>query len=143
MTNEEQLERLVYYTNGVNNVFVFEHGTCVVGAKNEDSAKKVLAHFDVPYDGEGSPKGDFLFLFMDDGNSLISFTGERFHVCTVRTPAELDAEPNPSVMSVTEVFHTQPGANVKQARHGVSARRNRSLDAKELSVVCRHVVVPK
>jgi len=146
MTNEEQLERMIYYTNGKLNVFVFEHGTCVVGAIHEEAAKRIMKHYDVPHDGEGSPLGDFDLLSMDDGNFLISFTGGQYYVSVVKSAAELKSRPEGVQFSPTEGFAAPRNRTLGEAErttcealHGIAARANRTKDARGLNVVLRYV----
>ena len=141
MTPAEALACCRRYVNSLHGVFVFEYGTCVVAA-NEAAAKKHLATFNVPGDGEGSVFGDIWPLDMDDGNTCILFSnGDPYSVTgatcwTPMTKTDLEADPGLVPQSKTEVFS---GLDVEHSvnvlRHGLVARANRGRDARELNVV--------
>ncbi len=139
MEPEKLLHIARYYTNNRFSIYVFEHGTIVIGLKSIQEAKDTLkGTYDVPLNGESSPLGDFSTYDMDDGNTMIRFNC-RF-IIAIRTPDEISKavsiEP-----SKTEVFLTKdPEVAIdqvarQQLSHGFQAREARGKDAHEVNVV--------
>lgn len=115
-------------------IAVFENGTMIVRAFKGrfSSAEEVLAIYDVPFDGEGSPFGDIDWTPFDDGTVIYTWKGTHgggFGIY-LATREELVELAGFAVPSPTEVFQGGGDAETMQfLRAGLAARHRRTLDA--------------
>jgi hypothetical protein len=124
-TLDELLEHGKHYVNRKAPVFVFEHGTVVISARDADAAKIIMKRWDLDDEGQGSALGDFTIMKMDDDVKTIVFLaylGVAPIVFAVRTPAEMG--PNNNV-----------GWSEQELRQCLEARHLRTLDARERNIV--------
>jgi hypothetical protein len=137
VTPDEAIACCRHHTNNLRAVFVFEHGTCVI-TDDEAVAKKYLAAFDVPVDGEGTPLGDIWPLELNDGSVCFLYSsGESGAICwTPMSQADLAVDVGLVPDSKTEFAQTDAVENDPNLlRHGRFARVNRGKDARGLNVV--------
>ncbi len=99
------------------------------------TAVQILAEYDVPHDGEGSPMGDVSPTCFDDDSILYSWTPILDQGCafSVRTDDELKAALKKGrYQSATEVFQVTALTEDDSLTllGGLEARRLRALDAR-------------
>lgn len=142
MTPEAQLARIRSYCQDKAAVTVFQHGTTIISIRAVD-APTIMAAYNIPHNGEGTPAGDFQPLEMDDGNWMFVFAapsawsstpqGQAVVVLAPEEAAALAAEwtPNPKG---TEVFASVDGAPITgeslvRLHAGLMLRARRLRDA--------------
>lgn len=144
MDKQGVLSAMRHYTDGKVSIYVFKHGTALIGAEDDTSAKEAIALYNAPREGEGSVFGDMHPLRMDDGNRLVVFTrvelrGEKIQAFGVLSPEDLKKDPSPIFRSPTEVIAgTSSVEETALLTWCLYLRRNRALDAIEREIVERY-----
>lgn len=130
---EERLRLMRRIFNPLCEIAVFENGTIIVrGFKGKLSVEGILATYDVPFDGEGSPLGDIDWTPFDDGTVIFNWLSTGGQGCGyyLATREELVEMAGFSAeMSPTEVFRGD-ASMMQFLRAGLVARFRRSIDAK-------------
>ncbi len=130
--------RILSPDNAIDEVVIFEHGTAIVRRRDAIlTAEQLMAEYDVPHEGEGSPFGDLSPVPFDDASILFLWVEVRHQgaAFSVLTAAEIEAaNARPASRSPTEVLtlavpDAAANADLFILEAGLVARRNRSLDA--------------